>query len=272
MDFKTILVHVAPDGGDDPRVKVAVQLARQFGAELMGVGARSFLPDRDPRLTHLDGLQLRPFREALDDGLKRAEARLRTLAGDTPVRWESALEDPDDLLIHHANRADLIVAERPEGRFDHRDFAEIDDLILESGLPVLALPTGQDTLDARRVVFGWANTVEARRALSAALPFLARAEAVQVVGVCEPDESEKSATQLSDVVARLGRHGISAEAVVHPAVSPDTGQVLMDYAEAFRAGLIVVGAYGRSRLRQWVMGGVTRHLLDHAGKPVLFVH
>jgi nucleotide-binding universal stress UspA family protein len=271
MEFKTILVHVAPDGGDDPRVKVAAQLARQFGAELMGVGARSFLPDRDPRLTHLDGLQLRPLREALNDGLTRAQARMRELAGDTPLLWRSALEDPDDLLVHHANRADLIVADRPEDRRDHRDFAELDDLILESGLPVLALPPGQDSLHLRHVMFGWANTVEARRALAAALPFLARAETVSVVSVCTPDESERVAANLSDVVARLTRHGVLAEAVVYPTLAPDTGKVLLDYAAANKADLIAVGAYGRSRMRQWALGGVTSHLLKHAWFPVLFV-
>ena len=272
MDFKTILVHVAPDGGDSPRVKVALQLARQFEAELLAVGARTFRPDRDPRLTHLDGLQLRPLRQALDDALERAQATLRALAGHTPVLWRSALEDPDDLLVHHANRADLVVADRPEGRRDNRDFAELDDLILESGLPVLALPPGQDAFEPRRIIFGWSNTVEARRAMTAALPLLARAQSVSILSVRAPGESDAAAAELADVAARLSRHGIAAECAVRTTTVADPGEVLLEYAAAEKADLIVVGAFGRSKLRQWVLGGVTRHLLEHAWLPVLFVH
>jgi len=272
MSYKTILVHVAPDEGDAPRIKVAAELARWFHAELVAVGALDFDPYRDLRLTHLDAFEIGPIREGIEAGLKRAEVQLRHVAGSLPVRWRTALQDPDDLLVRQANCADLIVATRPHGRRDLRSFAEVDDLIIESGLPVLVLPPEQAELNARRIVVGWKNTPEARRALAGALPFLVGAEAVTIVAAGLASEQEAVEAEMADVVARLRGHGVMAEQAFHAVTVTSAAETLLEYATAQKADMIVVGGFGHSRMRQWVLGGVTSDLLALAWKPVLFVH
>jgi len=272
MSYKTILVHVAPDAGDAPRIKVAAQLARKFDAELMGLCAERFEPNTDRRLTHLDGLQLRPVRERLEAAVKRAEVQFIEVAGGCRSLWRTSFSDPDDQLIDHANRADLIVASRAAGRTELRQFAEPDDLILESGLPVLLLPPDQDAIDGRRVVIGWKNTPQTRRAVTAAMPFLVRAEAVDIVAVGSADEQSHIEAQLSDVADRLRSHGARPETVFLAAGLASDAERLLQHATARKAGLIVVGGFGHTRQRQWVLGGVTSYLLAHAWKPVMFVH
>lgn len=272
MSYKTILVHVAPGQGDAPRVKVAAQLARDFDAELMGLCAERFEPNIDRRLTHLDGLQLRPVRERLDAAVAHAEAQFLKVAGGSRSLWRKALKDPDDLMVDHANRADLIVATRAVGRTEPRRFAETDDLILESGLPVLVLPPDQDAIDTRRVVLAWKNTPQTRRAITAAMPFLIRAEVVEVVAVGDASEQPHIETELQDVADRLRGHGASPETVVIAPGLASEAERLLEHATLQKAGLIVAGGFGHARLRQWVLGGVTSGFLAHAWKPVLFAH
>lgn len=272
MDYKSLLLHVAPGAADAPYVATAAQIARQFGAHLSAVCAEAFDPHRDPRLTHLDGLQLQALRDGLQQEAAAARTQFEAMTAGLSIDWRTILHDPDDTLVRHAAGSDLIVAERPLPRQDRRRFAEPDDLILESGLPVLVLPPRQTEFDARHVVVGWKPTRESNRVLGDALPFLVRAEAVSVVAVRHRDEHADAEAELADVTARLARHGVRAQAVVRDVSLAPAAEVLMEFAMAHGAGLVVVGAYGHSRLRQWILGGVTRTLLETAWKPVLFGH
>ena len=135
-----------------------------------------------------------------------------------------------------------------------------------AGPPVLAVPPGV-TFNAKRIVIAWKNTREARRAVWDALPLLTRAENVRVL--CFASDP---APEMSNVVERLRLHNVPAEAEVRAGTESSVADDLLAAAQAMGAGLIVAGAYGHSRLREWALGGVTQGLLRDAQLPVLFSH
>jgi nucleotide-binding universal stress UspA family protein len=136
------------------------------------------------------------------------------------------------------------------------------------GRPILIVPHGVERLLATSVVVAWKNTPQSRRAISDAMPFLTLAEQVQVVQVA----GDGDRTDLDDVVAYLGLHGVKAVGVLKVPNAGGTAETLLDAAEGFKADLIVGGAFGYSRLREWFFGGVTRNLLDHSPVCCLMSH
>jgi nucleotide-binding universal stress UspA family protein len=135
------------------------------------------------------------------------------------------------------------------------------------GRPVLvAPPTRVRNPVGEHALVAWRDCREARRALASAIPLLQRASGVTLYGVCGSDEAEAAAAELEDVVGYLARHEIKAEPVVARDLETATGTQILDEALARNAGLIVAGAYGHARLREWVLGGVTRDLL--ADSPI----
>jgi len=156
--------------------------------------------------------------------------------------------------------------------YDPYRFTDSGALTLKAGRPVLLAPPGVRSLAARRVVIAWKDTREARRAVRDALPFLHMANEVIILEVCELDGEQKAQHRLKDVANYLARHQIT---VVAERVRPVDGTVsntLLRLVEEQSVDLIVAGAYGHSRLGEWVFGGMTQDLLN--GSPVccLFSH
>jgi nucleotide-binding universal stress UspA family protein len=128
-----------------------------------------------------------------------------------------------------------------------------------------------DKLDFGRVVIGWKDTRESRRAVSDALPLLKKAGHVSVVAIADEADFDSVRLQLGDVVSWLGRHGVVAEALVSTSTGDDANR-LNDIAWEQGAGVIVAGAYGHSRFREWALGGVTRDLLLRGDRCSLVSH
>ena len=118
----------------------------------------------------------------------------------------------------------------------------------------------------------WKDTREARRAVWDASPFLRMAEAVHVIAVVDAEELNAATVGVSDVVRHLERHGIKARAEVRTQREASPADELILVAEQRGADLIVAGAYGHARVREWVLGGVTRDLLTHCPKCCLLSH
>jgi nucleotide-binding universal stress UspA family protein len=185
--------------------------------------------------------------------------------------WIVQEGDHLDLLAQHAHAADLVVVSQPivktlEDRFRLRLAEEIT---MVAGLPVLLLPEGEvpETV-GRRVLIAWKGTRETVRAVRDALPFLKAAEAVAALSV---GPAVQDALSEREVVAYLKRHEVAAEP--HKVMDDnDVGQAILDNAAFHSCDLIVMGAYGHSRLREIVMGGVTRHILYNTAIPVLMSH
>jgi nucleotide-binding universal stress UspA family protein len=142
---------------------------------------------------------------------------------------------------------------------------------MRAGRPVLIVPAGAKTIDLEDVVVGWRDRRETRCAVADALPLLRLAERVTVVEIEADAELTEARARLDDVVAWLGRHGVAAKALAAPASGVDV-VMLEATAREQHAGLLVAGAYGHSRLLEWVFGGVTCDLLLHPGLCTLLSH
>lgn len=273
MTYKTIMVHAGVDALTSDRLRTAVALGERYAAAIVGVGALTWDTFIDPVLGYTDGGTAQMLRDQAEADLVSAEAAFRaaTKGYAQPVVWRPQFEYPAHAMNGLAGGADLIVASRAPRGADHRRFASPTDLIMGSGLPVLLVPPGQTALASDRILIGWKNTRESRRAVSDALPMLKTAERVYLVQVAERDAlGEAAPAELDDVVERLTRHGIFAEAATAPRIGASVMEDLMTVADSRDCGLVVLGAYGHTRLREWAFGGVTADGLAAGSRPILF--
>jgi nucleotide-binding universal stress UspA family protein len=272
--LRAILVHVELSAAAQPRLETAVHLARRLDATLIGVGAEmmSAVGIGDPLgvlgsdwVVELEGL--------VQDNLKRAEARFRDTAACATREWLAFEAYPTHALAQLARGADLIVAGGAplDGVESYRQ-VQTAELVLQAGRPVLVAPPEGGELQGRAVVVAWKDTREARRAVIDALPFLRMAEDVVVQAVCDDERLGDVQAQTFAVVEHLKRHGAPARAKATIAPANRTEIELNITADSIDADLIVAGAYGHSRLGEWVFGGVTRSLLEQPERFVLLSH
>ena len=136
---------------------------------------------------------------------------------------------------------------------------------------MLVAPSHGRRLEAKTIILAWKDTREARRALSDSLPYLHTAERVVVLAVANGDDAESAGQEVDDVVTALKRRGVKAEAKVRAERHPN-GFHVIEEANAAQADLIVAGAYGHSRLGEWIFGGVTADLLSQDTLHLLLSH
>ena len=171
-----------------------------------------------------------------------------------------------------ARSADLVIKSTvPGDQLDMTRAVDIGDLLMRLGRPLLLVPPGLSSPRLDRMLVAWKDTREARRALVDAMPLLRLAREVQVVEVVAQQDLARAHERVGDIVTWLGRHGIQATASAS-AGGGDHGAVLSAIATQWGADLIVAGAYGHSRLREWVLGGVTRELLLKSDRCALLSH
>lgn len=272
--YATLLVHAEPGKAASARVEAAACLARDLGARLIGLGAETFepAPTVDPFMSMAGGQWVSLVQENIEKNLLEAEAAFRRDAAGADIEWRTANDYPHRALIGLARAADLIVVSRTSdaGRMRSADPA---DVVMTAGRPVLMVPDGGSRhLRGERVVVAFKDTPECRRAISAALPFLQRASDVIVLAVEGPDAGEAAAVAAADVVANLKRHGVDARSQVSAIPPEGVTCEIEKVARLSGADLIVCGAYGHSRLREWVMGGVSADLLHRPECFVLMSH
>ena len=271
--YKTILVHAEPGLAATHRVETAARLARDLDARLIGLGAETYEPldVAAPDGTYFVAEVIAAQAEQVAKNLAAAEAAFRRDAAGASLDWRSVQDYPSRALVQAARTCDLIVMS-PRGSRGPTQAADPADVVMGAGRPVLIVPEGRHHLRATSVVVAWKDTRECRRALDDAMPLLQRAEDVIVHAVCKTDEADRMAFETDDVVTNLKRHGVSARALV-TSVAPEgvTGEIER-VAQLNNADLIVCGAYGHSRLREWAFGGVTDDLIHRPSCFVLMSH
>src|SRR5579872_2162828 len=275
MTYAAVLTHVQADAEAAPRLKCAVDVAHRFGAALIGVGAEMIPPLAfDGGFYSLEADWATAMRQSIEDRLKIARKGFRETTKGAVVAaiWECGLQLPAPAVTAACRAADLIVAGGAPHKMNdpYRDCSPAE-LAITSGRPVLVAPPSAPALAAEHVVLAWKDTREARRAMADAMPFFERAELVTVVAICPPIDAEQAKLQVEDVAAALRRRGIKAEAKVVEHTHPDGFQILRQ-ASLVGADLIVAGAYGHSRLGEWVFGGVTADLLSQEEVYLLLSH
>jgi len=204
-----------------------------------------------------------------------AEFRAALLGRASDLQWRSRMElgPLSAYIANEARSADLVVTELDrDGVFSHPStHIDVGDLLMRVGRPVLVAPAGAKPLKLERAVVGWKETPEARRAVFDALPLLREVGGVAVATIGGEAELEAARFRLEDVVAWLDRHGVVAQAIA-AASQGDDASGLRAIAREQGADLIVAGAFGHSRLREWVFGGVTRDLLRRSDRFTLLSH
>jgi nucleotide-binding universal stress UspA family protein len=271
MPYKSLLVHADAGPGCNRRVYTALTIADWFEAAVTGLGAEAFDPLLFAGGAELDGAAAAMGLWQVSEDIQAAEAHFRRLAaGRREIAWIGREDCPDTMLALHARGADLIVASRPEHGESAAFAARPADLVMRAGAPVLFTADGEAELRAERIVVAWKDAREARRAVSDALPLLARARKTTVVAVDgdEPDVGRG----LAEVAARLARHGVAVETEVARKTRASIAETLEAVADRHGADLIVAGAYGHSRVREWALGGVTEDLIAASSKFVLLSH
>jgi nucleotide-binding universal stress UspA family protein len=274
MTFKAILVHADPGPGSNRRIRLALRVADMFDAAVTGLGAEAF------GTTLASGYAMAAEGALIEASMKRvatdlpaAEKHFRALAaGHCGLGWIAAEDYPDKMLALYARGADLIVASRPSRGEGAAYAATPADLVMEAGVPVLMAPDDDAPFCAERIIVAWKDTRESRRAVTDALPFLKLAQQVVVVAVCGEAEVHSHKAGVADVQRRLAKHGVSAVVEVIPKGRDSIAEALEDAANRHSADLIVTGAYGHSRLREWTLGGVTEDFLAASSKFLLLSH
>ncbi|MFO1184196.1 MAG: universal stress protein [Bauldia sp.] len=269
MTYRTILVHV--DRGAPGRLLTAVDLARQHGAALIGLAAEATpIPRFDADLgsypTPVPDAALAQIRDdfALCEGSFVDACRRAGIQH----QWRSALDLPGDVVLAMARRADLVVVGPFSGDADNSP--DPGELLMRIGRPLLVVPDGSTPRPFKRAIVAWKDTREARRAATDALPLLRNAENVRLIAIATTPSLQPT-EDLLDVTAHLAAHGVASKAEMRDPGDSTPEQALVSLA-ATEADVIVAGGYGHSRLREWVLGGVTRALLDETGVAALLSH
>lgn len=271
--YATILVHAEPGLVATHRVEAAARFARSVDAKLIGLGAETFdpAPYSGAFMGYAGGEWVALVQEQIAKNLVAAETAFRRDAAGADVEWRTIQDYPHRALANSAHAADLIVVS-PKSDRGPLECADPADVVMAAGRPVLVVPEGHGHLVGMTVVVAWKNTRECRRALTDALPFLQRADQVVVAAVVKPNMADIAAFETDDVVANLKRHGVDARPLVtiitHDAVEDELERI----ADLNGADLIVAGAYGHSRLREWTFGGVTDSFLHRPRCFVLLSH
>ena len=273
--ISTLMACMSANGSNRGMLSVAADLAQRFSAAVMGVCANQLsmhpsilaIGPGEPRSHELD-----KFRERV--AIVEAEFRSAlSMVNNLSWRAEMTAGPASYYLARQARAADLLLA---MSESDSRDVSfssefEVSDLIMRSGRPVLLTPPGATGLKLKRALVCWKDSREARRAVADALLFLKASEKVDVVELASERDIEPAQERLADVGDWLNRHGVEANCFASPLTGAESAH-LAAIAEDLDADLIVAGAFGHSRLREWAFGGVTRDLLMRSERCTLVSH
>lgn len=276
MGIKTIMAHLELGKSNQVLLDIVGGLAERTGAEVIGVAVcqpiqifydetyvsgEIFAEDRAEIRRQLEAAE-KQFRDVL-------QRRARMLGWRTEVNYAPLC----DFIAEQARAADLVVTGTDVGGsvFDSTRRVNIADLVMQAGRPVLIVPGNQKALNLDHVLLAWKGSRESRLAAAEALPLLKLAAKVTVARIVPPARLEEEKGPVEDVVAWLGRHGIKAEAKLAAATDSDAAGVA-ELARQAGADLIVAGAYGHSRAREWALGGVTQDFLLDPDRCVLVAH
>jgi nucleotide-binding universal stress UspA family protein len=273
MSYASLRVYVEADGTPEQRVRLAANLAGRFAARLIGLSALAILPPAVADGAVISGVTAVDI-ERMQATLADKENWFRRIAASDPGRleWRSELDFPAEVLAREARSADLVVIGQRQGPGGAYRSLDPGEAILKMGRPILVVPEGKSSLRGEHIVIGWKDTREARRSVRDALPFLQRATRVTIVEACGPGEEKIALGRLDDVTHYLSRHRIEGGPKVMLEQEGSGAEQLIKIAQDERADLLVTGAYGHSRLGEWIFGGMTRELLATSSICCLMSH
>lgn len=279
MSYKSIVTFPRSLPRDGGALATAAAIARAEGGHLSAVciGIDPIQPG-----IYYAGANAIALQQSLEEAQTNANATETTvrerLAGET-ASWETtALAVQSGTLGHlvasRAELTDLVVLPKPygEGR-GPEDVAILEAALFGTRVPVLIVPPGPGgPLRAERIMIGWNHSPEALAAVRAAMPFLTRAKAVDIAIIDPPAHGPDRSDPGGLLAELLARHGVRADISVLARTLPRISDVMCRHCTDIDAQMVVMGAYGHSRLREAVLGGATRNMLEACDRPVLMAH
>lgn len=279
MPYRTILLHLDRGARTKERLEIAFAMAAAYDAHLVGLYALSSPRIPSYALAEAGAVIAEAEKRHRAEAVKAGEAVFRAAMARNPgakAEWRASTHDALGAALVSARYADIVIAgQHPPTSEDDtslaRDFGE--ELVLAAGRPVLFVPyAGHFESVGKRILVAWNASRESARAVTDALPILQRAETVQVVAFEPVQGDEHGDIPGADISLYLARHGVKVTAAQQKSGGVDVGSQVLSRAADLDADLIVMGAYGHSRLREIVLGGVTRTLLESMTVPVLMSH
>lgn len=285
MPIRKILVPLTGSDAGEAALTTALLVARDFGAHLAALHVRVDSRDVAPLAGEgLSGAMIEDMIAATETEGTRRASQIRALfdrfaaahdvtVTDRPMRGEAASASfsiatgrEEDLVAQLARLADLTVVPHPEAGEDLSSSDALHAVLFDSGRPVMIAPLAAPTAIGTRVCLGWNGTAESAAAVVAALPWLWRASAVRILS---SDEYQRRGPLAPALAEYLALQGVRVDMASFRSIDREVGAGLLAGAVDFGADLLAMGAYSHSRLRQLILGGVTRHVLEHARLPLL---
>ena len=271
MPVKDIQVYVDNDEANENRVLNAAGLSAHFGAHLTGL----YVMRTIPALAYSGAISAVSVyhvmqQEAIDQCDLAGQAYDRIISSTELNNDFRALDGEiiEELSVQ-SRYADLLVLPQNQKHDSGLNASyQVGSILLCAACPILVLPSAQVafTSPPKTAMLAWDGSRECAVALRSALPMLQRVAKIDVVSVASIDAAA------IDITLHLKRHGIEAETHLMKGSKHDAGRILLDKAAALNSQLLVMGAYGHSRLREMVLGGSTKYVLEHAKLPVIFAH
>ena len=289
MTLATVLALVAEDSKSEAVLKTAVAIGQRFDAYVEALHVRAKPESIVPVVAGgmsaqsvqvlLEGAQASTAERAerahklfqnvaLEMSLPLTTVDAGPEVGRFSIAWSEATGIERREVVRRGRLFDLTVMPRPHDGFDQTSSTALTAALCETGRPILVAPPKVQATIGRRLVLAWNDTREAAGAVRAAMPFAAKSEEVTVVSVNGAD----SGGDPNDIVRALARHGIEAEGQALDRGKASAGERLLAAADERKCDLLAMGAYGHSRLEEFILGGVTRHVLKHAHNPLLMAH
>ena len=285
MAIRKLLLPLTGTAAGEAALATALIAARMWNAHVTALHVRVDSRDVAPLAGEgLSGAMIEEMMSATDkEGSDRAHAvhlmfdrfvaqqgvtvaDARPKAGIATASFASVTGREEDLVAQLARLADLTVVPHPEAGEDVSSSDALHAVLFDSGRPVLIAPRIAPVTMGHRICVGWNGTAESAAAVVGALPWLQRAQAVRVLSAEEYQRRGPAAAALVDYLAL---HGVEAEVATFRPIDKEVGAGLLMAAREFNADFLAMGAYSHSRLRQLILGGVTRHVLENSSMPIL---
>ena len=285
MAIRKLLLPLTGTAAGEAALATALGIARVWNAHVLALHVRVDSRDVAPLAGEgLSGAMIEEMMTATErESLARAQA-VRTMFEGFVTAQQVRVGEPihgervptasfaavtgreEDLVAQLARLADLTVVPHPEAAEEVSSSDALHAVLFDSGRPVLIAPKAPLAAIGRRICIGWNGTAESAAAVFSAIPWMQRAEAVRILFA---DEYQRRGPAAQELVDYLALHDITAEVAPFRPVDREVGAGLLRAAQEFGADMMAMGAYSHSRLRQLILGGVTRHVLEHAKLPIL---
>jgi nucleotide-binding universal stress UspA family protein len=285
MAIRKILLPLTGTAAGEAALSTALTIARRWNAHVLALHVRVDSRDVAPLAGEgLSGAMIEEMMSATEkESSDRAQA-VRTMFDRFVVRHDVVLQDAhpssqhasasfaavtgreEDIVAQQARLADLTVVPHPDAGEDVSSSDALHAVLFDSGRPVLISPQKAPAQIGTRVCLAWNGTAESASSVMAAMDWMQQAEGVAILSA---DGYQRRGPGAADLMAYLALHGVHAEPITFRSVNGSVGAGLLAAAAEFGCDLLSMGAYSHSRLRQLILGGVTRHVLEHSALPVM---